>query len=169
MKLSLATISAFLLLLPFVSAAQEYEVPTSLPTTKEEFIKSENDFIATAKWLESTPIGTDMEKRRKANAWVAMWITNSPTVTIGLRPSIIYLFENNRELLSMYVAGYTRYCLENNYSTDTLKCNVAGIRAAINCYKLGGDVKEDEALSKVIDADKEGKLEDWVKEALKGL
>ena len=31
---------------------------------------------------------------------------------------------------------------------------------------LGGDIKKDKALSKLIDADKEGKLEDWVRDAL---
>jgi hypothetical protein len=64
------------------------------------------------------------------------------------------------------MAGYARYCLENNYSTDQLKANTAGIKSAINSYNLGGDVKKNKRLSAAIDADKDGKLEDWVKEAM---
>lgn len=165
MKLSSSTLLGFLLL-SFISAAQDFEVLANQPTTKDEFVKSEPDFINAAKWLESTPVGTQMDKRKKMNAWVLQWIINSPTVSIEVKASIIKPFEKNPELSLLYMAGYTRYCLENNYSTDKLKCNTAGIKSAINCYKLGGDVKKDKALSKAIDADKEGKLEDWVKDAM---
>lgn len=105
--------------------------------------------------------------RTKANAYIIAWLTNSPTVTIELRASIVKPLEKNNHLLSVYMAGYARYCLENNYSTDKLKCNTAGLKSAIKCYNLGGDVKKDKALSKLIDADKEGKLEDWVREMMK--
>ena len=40
------------------------------------------------------------------------------------------------------------------------------IQAAINCYNLGCDVKKNKDLNKVIDADKEGKPEDWVKKTI---
>jgi len=122
--------------------------------------------IAAAKWLEGTPIGTDMDKRTKVNAYVIAWITNSPTVSIEIKSSIIKPFDKNPQLLSVYMAGYTRYCLENNYSKDQLQSNIAGFKSVINCYNLGGDVKTDKALNKLIDASKEGKLEDWVKEVM---
>ncbi|MEI9810930.1 MAG: hypothetical protein WDO16_25310 [Bacteroidota bacterium] len=62
--------------------------------------------------------------------------------------------------------GLWRYSLENNYSKDDVKCNVSGIKAAIACYNLGGDIKNEKLLAKVIEKDKEGKLEEWVKDAL---
>ncbi|MEI9943020.1 MAG: hypothetical protein WDN26_02255 [Chitinophagaceae bacterium] len=40
------------------------------------------------------------------------------------------------------------------------------MKSAVNCANLGCDIKKDKALTKVIDADKEGKLEEWVKEAM---
>ena len=166
MKHSSSILLGFLLL-SFIAATQDFEVPANVPATKEEFVKSEPDFINAAKWLESTPIGTQMDKRKKMNAWVLQWIIGSPTVSIDVRASIIKPFEKNSELSLLYMAGYARYCLENNYSKDVLKANTAGIKSAINCYNLGGDVKKDKALNKLIDTDKEGKLEDWVREAMK--
>jgi len=167
MKFSSSSFLGFLLLLSFISSAQDFEVPKDPPSTKEEFVKSEKDIINAARWLEGTPIGTQMDKRTKVNAYVIAWITNSPTVTVEVRSSILKLFDKNPQLLAVFMAGYTRYCLENNYSTDALKANTAGIKSVINCYNLGGDVKKDKALSKAIDADKGGKLEDWVKDAMK--
>jgi hypothetical protein len=154
------------LFLSGAGVAQNFEVP-ALPATKEEFIKSEPDFIAAAKWLETTPVGTDMDKRVQVNAYVIAWLTNSPTVTLEIDAAVSKVCEGNPQLLAVFLGGCTRYCLENNYSKDKGKINTAGMKALINCYNLGGDVKKNKTLSKAIEADKEGKLEDWVKEKWK--
>ena len=166
MKLFLFTLPVFVLLTS-VAFAQEFEPPKKLPSSKKEFVKSEPDFINAAKWLENTAIDTTTNKRFKVNAWVMAWVTNSPTVTVDVDASIINLFEKNSHLMLVWIAGYAKYSIENSYSTDKVQCNVAGIKAAIHCYNLGGQITNDENLNKVIDADKNGKLEDWVKDALK--
>ena len=166
MRIPLATLLGFLLL-SFTAVAQDFEVPAQLPVTKDEFVKSEPDFILAAKWLESNPLGTQEVKTKKMNAWVLAWITNSPTVTVEIRSFVTKIFDKNTQLLMVFMAGYSRYCLENNYSSDQLKANTAGVKSAISCYNLGGDVKKNKTLSAAIDADKEGKLEDWVREAMK--
>jgi hypothetical protein len=161
-------VAAFLLLSFFISSnlfAQDIKIP-ELPETKDEFIKSEPDFINVANWLENKQVGPDMQKRTLANAYVIAWLTNSPTVTVTVREKILKGFDKNAQLLSVFMGGYAKYCLMNNYSKDELKCNVAGLRSVINCYNLGGDLKKDKALLKIIGQDKEGKLEDWVKEAM---
>ncbi|MGC4099800.1 hypothetical protein [Ferruginibacter sp.] len=158
---------ASLLLLSTAAMAQNAPKVPELPATKEEFVKSEKDFISIAKWLESTAIGIEAGNRKLLNAWTMAWLTNSPTVTITVRASILKLFDKNPELMMVYMGGYARYCLENSYSKDELKCNIAGIKAAINCYNLGGEIKKDKALAKVIEKDGEGKLEEWVTDAMK--
>ena len=166
MKLLTTALITLLLSLTFISSAQDFQVPADLPSTKEDFIKSEPDFIAAAKWLESTAIANDMDKRTKVNAWVIAWISNSPTVTIEIRGAMIKPFDKNPQLLSVYMAGFTRYSLENNYSKDELLCNIAAMKSVVKCCNLGGEIKKDKNLTKLLDADKEGKLEDWIKEAL---
>lgn len=148
------------------AVAQDFEVP-ALPSTKEEFVNSEKDLIGAAKWLETTPIGTQMDKRKLVNAYVVAWVINSPTVTVNARSSILKLFDKNTELNAVYLAAYSRYVLENNYSKDELKANTAAIKAVINCYNLGGEVKKNKLLTQVIEKDKEGKLEEWVSNAMK--
>ena len=167
MKLLSFTLTGLILLFSSVAGAQDFEVPATSPSTKDEFVKSEKDFIDAAKWLETTSIGKQPDKRKSMNAWVVQWVVNSPTVSMEINASISKIFDKNPDLLVVFMAGYGRYCLENNYSTDVLKGNMAGIKSAISCYNLGGDTKKDKALSKVIDADKEGKLEDWVKDLMK--
>lgn len=154
-----------LLLVLSTVKAQDIVLP-ELPSTKEQFASSEKDVIAAAKWLETTPIGTNMDQRTKVNAWVLAWLTNSPTVTIEVKDFVTKLFNKNPQLMLVWMAGYTRYVLENSYSKDEVKGNTAGLKSVIACYNLGGDVKKDKELTRIIDKDKEGKLEEWVKESL---
>ncbi len=157
----------FLLSNLFVAAQQIINVP-ALPSTNEEFINSEKDFITAAKWLETTAIGEQADTRKQLNTWVTAWLVNSPTVTVEIRSSILKLFDKNSDLTIVFMAAYGRYCIENNYSKEQIKSNAAGIKAAINCFNLGGNVKNNKSLSKVIEKDKEGKLEEWVEAAIKG-
>lgn len=157
----------FLLLAIITSAlflhAQAPDLP-AIPKEKEEYTQTEPDFIKAAQWLENTPIGTDADKRKAINGWVVAWVSGSPTVTIELGGTMVKLFNKNPDLLAVYMAGYTRYCLENNYSKDAIKATVAGMKSVVNCYNLGGQVKKDKSLSKAIEADKNGTLTDWVKQ-----
>lgn len=166
MTIKLLTV-ATALCVSLITTAQSFE-PPALPVTKEEFIKSEPDIIAAAKWLEATALGTQKEKTLQVNTYVMSWITNSPTVNVELDANLVNdLVEKNTQLMMVFIAGYTRYCLENNYSKDKLKATTAGIKSIINCYALGGDAKKNKTLTKAIEADKKGELEDWVKEKLK--
>ena len=166
MKLLSSVITGLILLFSSFATAQDFQPPENLPSTKDEFVKSEKDFIAAAKWLESTALGKETAARKKVSAWVIAWITNSPTVTETIYAGIIKPFDKNPDLLGVFMAGYARYVLENNYDGDAFKGNLAGIKAVINCANLGGDIKKDKNLTKLLDADKEGKLEEWVKEAM---
>ena len=64
------------------------------------------------------------------------------------------------------MGGWTKYCLENNYSKDNLKGNLAGIRSAIKVYKLGVGLKKDKEMQKLIDLEDKGELEKWVNDQL---
>lgn len=161
------SILCLLLFLYFTALAQDFQIPVHPLSNKEDYTNSEKDVIAANQWLQSTPIGQQMDKRKMVNAWVMMWLTGSPTITINMREPVVKLFEKNADLLLVFLAGYTSYALEHSYSKDEVQAIIAGINAAINCYNLGGDIKKDKVLLKVIDINKEGKLEDWIKDAIK--
>jgi len=167
MKLLSSILTVSIMLFTLAVNAQDFQVPETQPSTKDEFVKSEKDFIAAAKWLETTPLGKENATRKKINAWIIVWITNSPTVTETVYAGIIKPFDKNSDLLGVFMAGYARYILENKYDGDAFKGNLAGIRSVVNCVNLGGDIKKDKNLTKLMDADKDGKLEDWVKEMMK--
>ncbi len=98
-------------------------------------------------------------------ALLLAWLTNSPTVTIELQSYVMDLTKKNSQLLMFFMTGWTKYCLENNYSKDQFQGNLAGVKSIINIYKKGG-LKKDKRVQKLVDLDEKGELEDWLKTQL---
>lgn len=144
---------------------QEFEPPANaVLEKKDDYLKYEPAIINAAKWLEATPIGVQPDKRVQVNLFFMQWLTGSPTVTIGIDPWVTKLVDKNPNLLPVFLSGYARFVLENQYSTDVARANEAGVKSIINNYLLGGDVKKNKTLQKAVEADKAGTLSAWVKE-----
>ena len=156
----------FLTCLSISSFAQQNELLTSIPSSKEDFIKSEPAVINTINWLESTPVTQELEKRKLLNSNLIVWITNSPTVTIELNSKVVTFTKKNSELLITFMGGWIKYALQNSYSQDAVKCNLAGIRSAIKVYQMGNGLKRDKQIEKVIELDSKNELEKWLTEQL---
>jgi hypothetical protein len=90
------------------------------------------------------------------------WLTNSPTVTIDIDEKTTPFAKKNPDLLFIFMGGWTKYSLQNNYSKDAVKCNVAGIRTAIKVYQMGNGIKKDKEMEKIIEIDSKNELDAWV-------
>jgi hypothetical protein len=157
---------AILTIISFASFSQDKELLTALPTTKEEFIKSEPALLNTIDWLENTPADQETEKRKVQNATFLAWLTNSPTVTITFNEKVMPLSKKNSELLFIFMGGWTRYSLQNAYSKDEVKGSVAGLKSVIRFYQANKSLKRDKKIDKLIELDTNNKLEEWVTEQL---
>lgn len=156
-------LTACFLCLSFNSFSQQFELPQNIQLQqKEDYAKYEQDIINAANWYEATPIGTDDDKRKAVGAFIVQWISGSPTVSISMNANFLMKYGGkNPELLVAFMAGYTRYVLQN-HDTSQLKGTTAGIQSVITLYKLGGKAKKEKNLPDAIKAMDEGKLEEWV-------
>lgn len=146
-------------------SAQDFGVPANVTLkAKEDYARYEQEIIKAAKWLESKPVGQEEAKRIRVNGFVMEWITGSPSVTVVIQPIAGKLTEKNPHLLMLFMASYARWALENNYSTDELKGYRFAIKSVINNYHLDGVIKKNKTLQKAAEADKAGKLDQWVLE-----
>jgi hypothetical protein len=163
MKLRKAIFLLFILLsTATISFSQDNRLLDTLPTTKEGFIKSEPSVINTVDWLENTPLNQDVEKRKQLYTIFLEWVTNSPTVTISISSKITPISKKNPDIIFIFMCGWTKYSLQNNYSKDKLKCNVAGIKSAIKFYQMGNGIKKDKEMEKLIAIDSKNELDAWV-------
>ena len=142
------------------------ELLMDLPTTKEEFIASEKKVLATIDWLEVAPFEKEDDKRNKEKVVLLAWITNSPTVTLEINANVLTFNKKNPDLMLTFMGGWTKFCLQNNYSTDNVKGSFAGIKSVIKVYK-NLSLKKDKEVEKLIVMDDKGELENWVKSKMK--
>ncbi|MCS3802169.1 hypothetical protein [Niastella sp. OAS944] len=148
------------------SFAQDAELLASLPKGKKQYLKSEPNVLATINWLENTPLNQDAEKHKQQFSLLTGWVMNSPTVDLTLDENVVTFTKENKELLSFFMAGYTKYALENNHSKDEVKGSIAGVRSVIKVYKKGNGIKKDESVEKLVKLEAKGELEKWVQDQL---
>jgi hypothetical protein len=149
--------------------AQEFTVPSlDGMKTEADYAKYEQDVIACANWLENTPLNKDREKRVSANAFIMKWISGTPNVSVGLDANVIStLADKNELLLVLFISGWARYSLQNNYSKDNQKGYFEGLKSLINVYKKGIDIRKDKDVEKFVELEEKGELEKWVSENVK--
>jgi hypothetical protein len=148
----------------FGSRAQSFQIPDSLPKTKDDFVQSEPVMIKLVDWYESTPLDVDQPQRKVAGAYIIGWINNSPTVTVSLTEKIVPISKKNPELLIGFMGGWTRYSLQHNYSKDAVQCNLAGLRCMFKMYMASLDhgIKRNKDIEKLQALDQSGGLRDYV-------
>lgn len=163
--LKITLISLFASLAISVSA-QQSKLLSKPSETKEDYKLNEPNVIATVDWIENTPINENEELHKLQYGLLIQWISGSPTVTLSLQAYVSEYTKKNSELLVVFMGGWTRYALQNEYTTDALQCNLAGVLSMIKVYKAG-KLKKDKKMDELVKLEADGKLESWLKDQIK--
>lgn len=142
--------------------AQEVEIPNDLKLeTPEDYKKTEQLVLNAAEWLLKTPISENTSKRKEINTFLMKWMSGSPTVSIELVSGIVPL--DCGDCLMLFMSGWTKYSLENDYSKNKVKCAVAGAENAIKFYTQNkSELGKNSDMEKLIKQKHKGKLEKYI-------
>ncbi len=154
-----------LILMLFVSAtvlAQEVEIPNDLKLeTAEDYKQTEQLVLDSAAWLLQSPIAENPGKRKDINAFLMKWMSGSPSVSIELVSGLVPL--ECADCLMLFLSGWTKYSLENNYSNNKVDCALAGVEYAIEFYeKNKAEIGKNPEMQKLIKLKKKEKLKKYV-------
>lgn len=163
LKITLITLFASLAISGF---AQESKLLSKPSETPEDYKANEPKVIATVDWIENTPINENEELHKMQYGLLIQWISGSPTVTLSLQAYVMDYTKKNSDLLVIFMGGWTRYALQNEYTTDALQCNLAGVQSMIKVYKTG-KLKKDKKMDELVKLEADGKLEAWLKDQIK--
>jgi hypothetical protein len=148
--------------------SQTWELPEVYKfEVAEDYAKYEKDVIAGAKWLKESPFNENRYHRKEVIAFLMQWINGSPTVNVEINPTIMDFEKKNEGMLAIYMSACARYVLENNYSKDMRAKHRAALRDMMAVYKAGLGIKKDKKMEKLIKADEEGNIDEWLAENLK--
>ncbi|HYV93356.1 MAG TPA: hypothetical protein VE978_16410 [Chitinophagales bacterium] len=157
---------AALILISVNSHAQNAPLPKNYSfKTDQDYKDNVGDVTKCMNWLLKTPVKTDDAERKEVSAYVLMWMTGTNDVSVTVFGYVTDLSKKNPDLLFAWMCGYALNVLNNPKASDA-ENNLSGVRAAISLYQLGGDIKKDKKLEELIEKDKSGALEAWVKEQM---
>lgn len=134
-----------------VQGQTKFEVPQKVElNTEADYAKYEKSIIDAAKWLEATDLNKEAEKRQQVNGFVLQWLSGSPNVTVDINEQLGALFENNAQLLGIYLASYTRNFLEQKSAATKFSAVKAGLLSMINVYKKGIDISKNKEMDQLL-------------------
>ncbi|MES2267249.1 MAG: hypothetical protein V4520_10835 [Bacteroidota bacterium] len=143
--------------------AQAYEVPKDYHFNKQEdYTKYEPDVIKTADWLMHTAWGTEPAKTEKATQFILKWTEGTPDVVIELKQAIMDLSDTNPQLGFIYISQFSKYAIQHKSDFDKTQANLVALKAVIAKYTAEPTHKRDNDVERLIQLDKENRLENWI-------
>mgnify|MGYP003580548984 CR=1 FL=1 len=132
--------------------------------TKENFTDEVNSTaLKAATYILSTPIDKKSNPRLLASQFLLRWMTGSPHYSFEIGEQVGKITKGNDDLLIVYMAAMTKYCLENPASKDDQpNVKLASIKQLLN-YCQTQQVSLTKELKKLHKANEEGELEKHLK------
>jgi len=134
--------------------------------TKEDFNDAANNAaLQASNYLLSTPMDSKSIDRLKSLQFIIKWMSGTPDFSFTLDEQATKFAKNNDDLLGLYMAAMTKYVLENKTeSKNQNKIKLNAVKLIIQYSKdIKNNVKINKELKKAIEADEDGKLEDYLK------
>ena len=159
------TLAIFLIVFAPLAICQEFKVPEGYKfSSQQDYTRYEPDVIRCVAFLESAPM--DHSERKSANAFLVQWLTGTSHVGVQVLPYVMDLVSENKDLLAVYLGGWSRLVLQSTTSPDAIDCHLAGVHSVLKAYQTCEGIDSDSALDELLALDKEGKLREWVAEKM---
>ena len=144
--------------------AQSCHVPKNYVLKKaKDYKKYEKDVVSCFDWFMSTPRNTQKTKQKKVKVFLMEWISGSPKVSVEIHPDIVNFIKKNPDLLIVFMAGWTKYSIQNKDYDNKVAGNMAGVESVIEYYQKNIKyLKKDRHVEKYIKMKKEGKLKSFI-------
>lgn len=135
--------------------------------TNADYAQYEQKVIEYVDWLLETPVDMHLEKRKEVNAFLMLWMTGSPNVSIALNLNVA-TFTDNGNALMMFMSGWTKYALTSRDYKNVVEGNIHGIKAVLALYKKNKkQMGKNAAIEEYIKIESKGLLKKHITEVLK--
>lgn len=135
----------------------------SIRLKKDSDYKEANKYaLEASNYILSVPMDNNSLPRLNAIQFMLKWMEGTPDFTFSLDATIMdKVVKGNDDLLGVYMACMTKYCLENESNSkdnDLVKLNSIKLILAY-CENPANNVKMPKQLNKLSEANKKGELE----------
>lgn len=126
-----------------------------------DYKSAEASVLQATNYILSTPYDKDDANRLKSLQFVLKWMSGTPDFSFALDDAIAKIIKGNDDLLGVYMACMTKYCLENKDSAKDaklVKLNSVKLLLAY-CENENNKMKMTKQLKRLSEANKKGELE----------
>lgn len=129
---------------------------------KTDYKTAEPQVAAAAQLLLTTPIEKDNLQRLKATSFVIKWMGGTPDYTFSLGDKDIKVFKKDLDISGLYFAAMVQACLQNPATCGDAKAVRLQAYKTLIAYvsQETNHAKPSKELKKLIEAEKNGKLEE---------
>lgn len=117
--------------------------------------------LIAANYLLTTPFNKDDIGRLKSLQFVIKWMSGTPDYTFTLDNAATKIMKESDDLLGIYMAAMSKYCLKNKVaSKDTKAITLNAVILLLNyCENDNNNIKMTKQLKKLSEARAKGQLE----------
>ena len=150
------------------ASAQTFEVPTDYVfDSTTDYSLYEEAVVDCFNWLMDSPCNIDLVKRKAATSFLNKWIEQTPTITVTVNQDIVTYYNSSPDLLIIFMGGWVANAITTGDSLD-YDGALAGTKAVLTYYQKNKDyLKQDDHIDKLIVRQAKGKLEKYIRFALK--
>jgi hypothetical protein len=147
------------------AVAQQFSVPPGYEfRSQADYTRYEPDIQRCIDFLEEAPMNDSADVRQEANTFFLRWLSGTSRVSIRLQTYVMKLTGENKDLLMVYLGGWTKFALQHADTASEIECHLAAVRSVLKAYQHCAGVKHDNALEEILALEREGKLQGWVLE-----
>lgn len=128
---------------------------------KTDYQPAESSVMQATNYMLSTPYEKNDLNRLNSLQFIIKWMSGTPDFTFTLGSEITKIMKGNDDMLGLYMACMTKYCLENKSSAkDEAAVRLNSIKLLLTyCEKESNNMKMTKQLKKLSEANKKGELE----------
>lgn len=132
---------------------------------KAHFKDNEGLALKVTDYIFATPIDHKNDSRRQAGQFLIRWMNGTPDYVFFLGEKETTYFDTDTELMLVYMAGLTRFCLQHKSVTDPRQRTLGALQLALPYLDKQENKKRwSVQLWQLMDAYKNGKLAVFLEE-----
>lgn len=158
----------FLILVSTSVFSQKVEVPQDFDAdNKEDCHLFIDDFISCFNWLMKNPANLNPNLKKEVNSFLLEWMVACPQVKIQLDSRIANFIPGSNDYLMVFLAGWSKYSLENDDTEDLVQGNLAGLNAVIDYYTKNKSILgKSKNIEKYIKMKQKGELQSHIEKII---
>lgn len=117
-------------------------------------------------WLINTPLDEHVDKRNEVNAFVMLWLSGSPKITLDIDSKATPFIREDETLIFPFIHGMALYQLGHPECTDRAKLHAEGLKTVNKANKQSSCVKNTKTLKAISKAVRKDKVEELAEEWL---